>query len=161
MKKNQSSDYQELKQYDLYSTQEFKEGQRAENELKNWLENESIEVKFDKECLNTGNLFIETHQKHSDNYWRESGINVCSATYFAIGLQDFNDKIVMFMLFTTEWLSQRIEKFHGAHNPGYKEKNNPTYGKLVPINQIYISTEEIREKNQSLIEKAAKNKKIF
>lgn len=161
MQKNNSSNYHELKQYDLFSTPEFQEGQRGENELQSWLENEAIEVKFDKECLYTGNLFIETHQKHSDNYWRESGINVCSANYFAIGLQDFNGTIIIFMLFQTNWLKERIKNFNGVHNPGNNDKNNPTFGKLVPVGEIYITMGEIRNKNKSLLEKAAKNKEIL
>lgn len=102
---------------------DLKEGQYSENELSKALSFGKVEVKRDKKCADTGNLFVEYRYKGF-----ASGISVSTADYWAFEYCDGN------------WLLVPLERLKTLARRAFSEGRikaggdyNRSIGVLIPI----------------------------
>ena len=85
---------------------DLKFGQDKENELQEILHNEPIEVKCDRLCIKTGNVFVEF-----EDAGKPSGISKTTAAYYAIALYKKERKKQIWVLIPTVILKKLMKKY--------------------------------------------------
>jgi hypothetical protein len=113
-------DYNNDFRYDL------KVGQVKEKELAEILNDKTIEVKFDKRALDTGNVYVEYESRGAN-----SGIAKSEADYycFCFGLT--------YHIIKTELLKDRCRKYIGTNRDRLGGDNNTSKGILLPIQELF------------------------
>ena len=105
---------------------DLKIGQIKEKELADILENKKIEVKYDLQATDTGNVFVEYESRG-----KPSGISTTESDYycFAIG--------VCFVLIKTEYLKDICRTFLGSTKDIFGGDSNSSKGILLPISAFF------------------------
>ena len=86
---------------------DLKFGQDKENELQEILHNEPIEVKCDRLCIKTGNVFVEFEDRG-----KPSGISITKSSYYAFQLhKKEREKKQIWVLIPTEILKKLMLKY--------------------------------------------------
>ena len=100
-------------------------GEKYENEFQKIIESKQIEVKTDKICQRTGNIFVEFESRG-----KESGINTTTANYWVYCLWTDKFKEQTYVFIPTRRLKKLIkEKEYRISNGG---DNWTSKGYLVP-----------------------------
>lgn len=104
-------------------------GEKYENEFQKILESKEIEIKTDRICQRTGNVFVEFESRGKD-----SGLNKTTATYWVYCLWSEVRKLQTYILIPTA----RLKKLIKQNN--YKEQrggdNFSSKGYLVPKEEL-------------------------
>lgn len=104
---------------------DLKFGQQRENELQDIFDKEKIEVKTDRLCIKTGNVFIEYKSRGKD-----SGIITTKARYWAICLWRDDKKKQTWVLIPTIKLKRLIRK--NSYRSVTGGDNGTSWGYLIP-----------------------------
>jgi len=100
-------------------------GEKYENEFQKIIESKQIEVKTDKICQRTGNIFVEFESRG-----KESGINITTANYWVYCLWTDKFKEQTYIFIPTRRLKKLIkEKEYRVSNGG---DNWSSKGYLIP-----------------------------
>ena len=100
-------------------------GEKYENEFQKIIESKQIEVKTDRVCQRTGNVFVEFESRG-----KESGINITTANYWVYCLWTEKFKEQTYIFIPTRRLKKLIkEKEYRISNGG---DNWTSKGYLVP-----------------------------
>lgn len=113
-------DYNSDFKYDL------KVGQIKERELGDIFNNSKVEVKYDLQALDTGNVFVE--------YWsrgKKSGLSTSEADYYCFCFGD------TFHLISADKLKIRCRKYFGTKRDVNGGDNNTSKGILLPIKELF------------------------
>ena len=105
---------------------DLRDGQASETSLSAILKHPTIEVKSDKLCRKTGNVFIEYRHKG-----RPSCIAVTTAQYYAI---EFTDK--SWLLIPTPRLKAIARQYYRKHRWVRGGDYDSTEGVLVPLHAL-------------------------
>jgi hypothetical protein len=104
---------------------DLKFGQEQENELQKIFDSERIEVKTDRVCKRTGNLYVEYQSRG-----KESGIKTTKAHYWAFCLWTEDKKKYSWVIIPTIKLKRLIRKNKYRSVSG--GDRNSSWGWLVP-----------------------------
>ena len=85
---------------------DLKFGQEKENELQEILHNEPIEVKCDRLCIKTGNVFVEF-----EDAGKPSGISITKANFYAFCLFKPERNRQIWVLIPTTILKKLMKKY--------------------------------------------------
>ena len=105
---------------------DLKVGQAKEEELGKIFNDKKIEVKYDLQALDTGNIYVE--------YWsrgKRSGISTSEAEYYCFAFGD------TFHLIETKILKGRCRKYIGTHRDRNGGDSNTSKGILLPIKELF------------------------
>lgn len=104
---------------------DLKVGQAKEIELGNIFNNSKIEVKYDLQALDTGNVYVEYESRS-----KKSGITTTEADYYCFCIGN------TFHLIKTEDLKIRCRKYIGTNRDKKGGDNNTSKGILLPIKEL-------------------------
>ena len=109
---------------------DLKIGQSKENELAEILENKTIEVKYDLQGCQTGNIYVEYSSRGK---W--SGISTTEATHWCYFLSgDCEGEMI---LVETKKLKEKVKKLHAKGKIIKGGDNNTSLGVLIPIAEFF------------------------
>jgi len=113
-------DYNNDFKYDL------KIGQAKEKELGDIINNKKIEVKYDLQALDTGNVYVEYYSRG-----KKSGLSISESDYycFAFGCT--------FHFIETKQLKERCRSYIGTNRDKKGGDNNTSKGILLPIKELF------------------------
>jgi len=100
-------------------------GQVKEKELAEIFANKKIEVKYDLQALQTGNVFVEYQSRG-----KKSGISKSEADYYCFA---FGDSL---HLLPTKILKEKCRKYIGTNRDVKGGDNNTSTGILLPIKEL-------------------------
>ena len=112
-------DYNNDFKYDL------KVGQAKEKELGDIFNNKRIEVKYDLQALNTGNVYVEYESRG-----KKSGISTSEAEFYCFAFGD------TFHLIETKLLKSRCRKYIKTNRDKRGGDSNTSKGILLPIKEL-------------------------
>ena len=104
---------------------DLKVGQVKEKELADIFNSKTIEVKYDLQALETGNVYVEYESRG-----KKSGISTSKADYYCFCFG------VTFHLIKTSDLKNRCREFLGTERDKRGGDNNTSKGVLLPINKL-------------------------
>lgn len=102
---------------------DLRHGVEREQALARVLGLDTVEVKCDEKCRDTGNLFIEVRQRSG-----YSGISTTTATHWAIEVFEG-----VYILITTAYLKRLVKLAHAARGSVAGGDYNRQRGVLVPV----------------------------
>ena len=101
-------------------------GQVKEKELGEIFNNKKIEVKYDLQALNTGNVYVEYESRG-----KSSGISTSQAEFYCFAFGD------TFHLIETKLLKSRCRKYINTKRDKRGGDNNTSKGILLPIKELF------------------------
>lgn len=105
---------------------DLKVGQVKEEELGKILSDKRIEVKYDLQALNTGNVYVEYESRG-----KRSGISTSEAEFYCFAFGD------TFHLIETKLLKSRCRKYINTKRDKRGGDNNTSKGILLPIKELF------------------------
>lgn len=112
-------DYNNDFKYDL------KIGQAKEKELGDIFNDKKVEVKYDLQALNTGNVYVEYYSRG-----KRSGLSTSESDYYCFAFGD------TFHFIETKQLKERCRKYIGTNRDKNGGDNNTSKGILLPIKEL-------------------------
>jgi hypothetical protein len=106
---------------------DLKVGQVKEKELASILEGSTIEVKYDLQALDTGNVFVEYYNLRSN---KPSGISTTESDYYCFAIQD------TFHIIKTSVLKERCRKHYKTNKDVLGGDSNTSKGILLTIKEL-------------------------
>jgi hypothetical protein len=104
---------------------DLKVGQAKEQQLADIFNSKTIEVKYDLQALETGNVYVEYESRG-----KKSGISTSEADYYCFCFG------ATFHLIKTTDLKNRCREFLGTKRDKQGGDNNTSKGVLLPINKL-------------------------
>lgn len=104
---------------------DLKVGQTKEKELGEIFSSKKVEVKYDLQALNTGNVYVEYRSRG-----KPSGISTSEADYYCFAFGD------TFHLITTPSLKEKCRKLIGSKRDKKGGDDNTSKGILLPIKEL-------------------------
>ncbi len=101
-------------------------GQVKEKELAEIFEHKKIEVKYDLQALETGNVFVEYYSRN-----KFSGISTSEAEYYCFAFGD------TFHIIKTKLLKIKCRKYLNTARDKKGGDNNSSKGILLPIKELF------------------------
>ena len=101
-------------------------GQVKEKELGDIFNNKRIEVKYDLQALDTGNVYVEYESRG-----KRSGISTSQAEFYCFAFGD------TFHLIETKLLKSRCRKYINTNRDKRGGDNNTSKGILLPIKELF------------------------
>ena len=108
---------------------DLKVGQIKEKELGNILKDKTIEIKYDKKALETGNIFVEYESRN-----KASGISISESDYYCYILSYKDD--TTYHIIPTSILKNRCRYYLETNRDVVGGDNNTSKGILLPINKL-------------------------
>ena len=105
---------------------DLKVGQIKEEELGKILSEKRIEVKYDLQALDTGNVYVEYESRG-----KKSGISTSEAEFYCFAFGD------TFHLIETKLLKSRCRKYINTNRDKRGGDNNTSKGILLPIKELF------------------------
>lgn len=111
---------------------DLRDGQAGENQIRELLKIETIEVKTDRKWSKTGNLYIEIYCFYQKTQsWEKSGLAASKASHWAFPLGDVT------IIVTREALIKAVQEY--GTKIECKIEPNPSRGYLIRPEQILAS----------------------
>lgn len=104
-------------------------GNIKEKELAEILSNKKIEVKYDRQAVDTGNVFIEYESRG-----KPSGLSTSESDYYCVIIKEN-----IFIIIKTEELKQKCRVYISANHWRGRKKggdNNTSIGVLLPLKDL-------------------------
>lgn len=101
-------------------------GQVKERELGDIFNSKRIEVKYDLQALDTGNVYVEYESRG-----KRSGISTSQAEFYCFAFGD------TFHLIETKLLKSRCRKYINTNRDKRGGDNNTSKGILLPIKELF------------------------
>jgi len=101
-------------------------GQVKEKELGDIFNNKKIEVKYDLQALDTGNVYVEYESRG-----KRSGISTSESEFYCFAFGD------TFHLIETKLLKSRCRKYINTKRDKRGGDNNTSKGILLPIKELF------------------------
>ena len=105
---------------------DLKLGQIKEKELGSILNEKTIEVKYDQQAINTGNVYVEYLSRG-----KYSGLSTTRADYYCFCLGE------TYHIIETKLLKERCRKYLNTNRDRKGGDNNTSKGILLPINELF------------------------
>lgn len=105
---------------------DLKVGQIKEEELGKILSEKRIEVKYDLQALDTGNVYVEYESRG-----KRSGISTSEAEFYCFAFGD------TFHLIETKLLKSRCRKYINTNRDKRGGDSNTSKGILLPIKELF------------------------
>ena len=105
---------------------DLKVGQVKEEELGKILSEKRIEVKYDLQALDTGNVYVEYESRG-----KRSGISTSEAEFYCFAFGD------TFHLIETKLLKSRCRKYINTNRDKRGGDSNTSKGILLPIKELF------------------------
>ncbi len=104
---------------------DLKVGQAKEQELGSIFNSSTVEVKYDLQALDTGNVYVEYYSRG-----KYSGISTTKADYYCFCFGD------TFHLISTANLKERCRKYLGSKRDKAGGDSNTSKGILLPLKEL-------------------------
>ena len=108
---------------------DLKVGQIKEKELGSILNEKTIEVKYDKQALSTGNVYVEYFSRG-----KYSGLATTRADYYCFCFRETHST---YHFIETKLLKERCRKYLNTNRDRRGGDNNTSKGILLPINELF------------------------
>ena len=105
---------------------DLKVGQIKEKELADVLGNKTIEVKYDKQALTTGNVYVEYRSRG-----KKSGMATSEAEFYCFCFGE------TYHIIETKLLKDRCRKYIGTNRDRLGGDSNTSKGILLPIEELF------------------------